>query len=142
MRWDELVPGRRVETAPRTVAAADVAAFAGLTGDRNALHDPDAAAASPLGGPVAHGMLVASVAVGLVAQAGVTKGCLLALLESAFAFKAPVRFGDTVKAAVTVAERRETATPGKGIVTLAVVVTNQRDEVVQEGKLVELVSTR
>ncbi len=143
MRWDELQLGTTVVTAPRTLEAADVAAFAALTGDRNALHD---AAAAPAGAgafdaPVAHGMLVAAVAVGLVAQAGVTAGCLLALVEEAFVFKAPVRFGDTVRARVTVAERRETRSTGRGLLTLAVVVTNQREEVVQEGRLVELVRT-
>lgn len=143
MRWDELAIGTTVVTAPRTLEAADVAAFGALTGDRNALHDPAAApgGAGAFGTPVAHGMLVASVTVGLVAQAGVTKGCLLALVETSFVFKAPVHFGDTVRAKVTVAERRETRSTGRGLVTLAVVVTNQRDEVVQEAKLVELVST-
>ncbi len=141
MRWNELTPGTTVKAGTRTVAAADVAAFADLTGDRNPLHDAAAGGAAFGGVPVAHGMLVTSLAVGLVAEAGVTRGCLLALLEVSFAFKAPVRFGDTISALVTVAERRATKTEGKGLVTLAVAVTNQRGEVVQEGKLVELVAT-
>jgi NAD(P)-dependent dehydrogenase (short-subunit alcohol dehydrogenase family)/acyl dehydratase len=44
-----------------TFSAADVEAFARLTGDRNPLHvDPAAAARSAAGGPVVHGMLAAA----------------------------------------------------------------------------------
>ncbi len=140
MTWDELLPGRAFETGTRVVSAEDVALFAGLTGDRNPLHGEAAAASgSVFGEPVAHGLLVASLAAGLVSQAGVTAGSLIALVGMTWRFRAPVRFGDAIRVRLSVAGRREAGTADRGLVTFAVQVLNQRDEVVQEGELVELV---
>jgi len=51
-------------TVWKTITAADIEAFAALTGDRNPLHLDDAfARQSRFGRPVAHGVLVAGVTV-------------------------------------------------------------------------------
>lgn len=145
MTWDELVPGTTVETARRIVAESDVRAFGALTGDHNALHEAAGEEAAgdgggaAFGGPIAHGMLVASLAVGLIAAAGVTDGILVALLETSFRFCAPVRFGDEIRVGVRVADRRVSRDPERGVITFEADVINQKDEVVQEGRLVELV---
>jgi 3-hydroxybutyryl-CoA dehydratase len=65
--FDELVEGAAFATAERVITASDVQAFAELTGDHHPLHtDPAWAAAGPFGEQIAHGMLIVSIAVGLV----------------------------------------------------------------------------
>lgn len=58
--WAGFVPGFEA-SIEHLLTAADVAAFAALTGDDNPLHlDPQFAASTPFGRPIAHGMLTAS----------------------------------------------------------------------------------
>ncbi len=71
MNWSDpfesLSVGQRFESARRTVRDTDVIVFSALTGDWHPQHcDPDWAASSPFGERIAHGMLVLSLAVGLV----------------------------------------------------------------------------
>jgi len=64
--FDGLRTGDRHVGPLRSISQADVDVFAALTGDRHPLHtDPEWAAASgPFGGPVVHGLLIVSCAVG------------------------------------------------------------------------------
>jgi acyl dehydratase len=65
--FDALAEGDRFATPAREVTDADVRAFAELTGDRHPLHVDDAfATAGPFGKRIAHGLLVLSMAAGLV----------------------------------------------------------------------------
>jgi acyl dehydratase len=65
--FDALAVGQGFRSAQRTVRETDVLVFAALTGDRHPQHcDPEWAAASPFGEQIAHGMLILSLAVGLV----------------------------------------------------------------------------
>jgi 3-hydroxybutyryl-CoA dehydratase len=71
MRWSDpfelLSVGERFESCERTVRDTDVIVFCALTGDWHPQHcDPEWAAHSPFGERIAHGMLVLSLAVGLV----------------------------------------------------------------------------
>ena len=71
MRWsdpfEQLSVGERFESGRRAVRDTDVIVFSALTGDWHPQHcDPEWAAASPFGERIAHGMLVLSLAVGLV----------------------------------------------------------------------------
>ena len=64
---EDFVPGETVISPGRTVEAADINLFAGLTGDFYPLHvDEEKAAQTRFGGRIAHGPLTFSVAVGLV----------------------------------------------------------------------------
>ena len=132
--YESFTPGRSFVTSRRTVTETDVVLFAGLSGDFNPLHTDDVTASqSPFGGRIAHGMLVAAMATGLANQMGVFEGTTLALLEQRHRYRGPVRFGDTVHLVLTVADRRETAKPDRGIVELAAEVHNQRGEIVIDG---------
>jgi acyl dehydratase len=138
----DFTPGREFDAGRRVVSAADIAAFAELSGDRNALHlDQASAPGAPSTGPIAHGALGVAFGTGLVSQLGLTAGTLIALLELRWRFLAPVRPGDTIQARVRVVERRTTSRPERGIVRLAVDLRNQRNELVQEGELTELIAT-
>lgn len=139
--FDEFTPGREFDAGRRVVSDADVAAFAELSGDRNPLHLDDASAReTPFGGRIAHGVLGVAIATGLLSQAGLTAGTLIALLELRWTFRAPIRPGDTVRARVRVADRRPASRPDRGLVRFAVELRNQRDELVQEGELTELIT--
>jgi acyl dehydratase len=126
--------GDRFTTARRTITEADVMAFAGVTGDFNAVHT-DALFArdeTPFGRRIAHGPLILGLSFGLHSVRDDWK--ILALLECHRRFAAPVFPGDTVHGRYAVeAVRASSSRPGTGIVTLAVEIVNERDEVVQRG---------
>ena len=141
--YEDFEVGREFVSEPRTVTNADVGAFAALTGDRNPIHlDAVAARAAGFEQPVAHGVLGLALATGLVSQMKLTRGTLVALLGVTWRFTAPVYPGDQVVVHLRVSSRKATSRPGRGVVTLAALLRNQRDEVVQEGELVELVKQR
>jgi acyl dehydratase len=125
--------GETFRTAGRTILDGDILAFAGLSGDFNRLHmDDEFARTTPYGQRIAHGMLTASVVTGL--RSRLDDFAMLGFLETRRAFRAPVFPGDTITADYTViGVRPSRSRPGTGVVTLAVRVTNQRGETVQEG---------
>lgn len=137
--WEEFEDGQDYVTRGRTVTEADVVGFAGLSGDFNPLHtDAEFMKGSPFRERIAHGMLVASIATGLNSQMGWFEGTTIALLETTFRYRAPVKLGDTVHVSLRVKDKRETSKPGRGLLTMAVAVLNQRDETVIEGELMAM----
>ena len=72
--------------------------FAQLSGDFNQIHtDAEYAASGNFGERVAHGLLVVSVAVGLIVQTGLMEGTVLAFRELEWKFSRPVLIGDTIR---------------------------------------------
>lgn len=141
--FEDLVPGRQFDAGRRVVSAADIAAFAALSGDRNPLHvEGEEAERGAFGGQVAHGALGVAIGTGLISEAGLTRGVLVALLELRWKFVAPILPGDAVHARVSVLERRPTKRDDRGIVRFAIDLRNQRNELVQEGELTELIARR
>jgi acyl dehydratase len=140
---EDFVLDQTLVTAGRTVNEADVTLFAGLAGDFNPLHvDEEFASATEFGGRIAHGPLVLSMAIGLMAQLNLIDGTALALLDLAWAFKGPVKLGDTVRARVTPIAKRPTRKPGRGVLVLRFEVENQRADVVQTGSITLLMKMR
>lgn len=124
-------------SAWRDVTGDDVAEFAVLTGDDDPLHT-SAAADSPFGRPVAHGLLGLSLMAGLSSQA--PKVATLALTEiSDWRFEKPIFFGDQVRVMTQV---EAIAPHGRraGRVVWMRQLLNQDDRVVQQGRIVSLVS--
>jgi acyl dehydratase len=112
----------------RTVTEADVVAFSALTGDWHPQHsDAVWAQQSAFGERIAHGMLIVSFAVGLVAFDPERVVALRRVRD--VVFKRPVRLGDTIHVEGTEGERRvvddETA-----LVTWNWRIVNQNDELV------------
>ena len=132
MNWsapfEELAVGVEFETRGRTVTEADVVGFAALTGDWHPQHaDAEWAASSAFGERIAHGMLVISLAVGLVPF---DPDRVVALRRVGDAvFKRPVRLGDTLRVRGRVDELRP-LNDDAGLVTWGWSVVNQDDRVV------------
>lgn len=140
---EDIEIGLELVSEARTVTAADIEAFAELTGDHNPLHlDPASVdGASPYDAPIAHGLLITSISSGQTTEAD--DWSLGIYLEESRRFVAPVYAGDAVRTTSTVTEvRRSRSKPDRGVVTMQVRVLNQRDELVQEGTDVVLVGTR
>ncbi len=142
--FDEFEVGEELTTAGRTITETDLVSFAGWSGDYNPLHtDAEFARDTPYGARIAHGALVFSIAIGLLARTGQTEGTVLAFLAvEDWRFLAPVMIGDTVTVQVTVTEKRPTSKPGRGIVKRHLRVLNQRGETVQEGDTVVMMRAR
>ena len=99
---EDLAPGDS-RSLTKTIGHAEVAVFAELSEDRNPIHMCDeAAAASPFGGRVAHGMLSASLFSAIIGERLPGRGTIY--LGQSLRFRAPVRIGDEVTATVTVLE--------------------------------------
>ena len=132
--FDEFEPGARFRTPGRTITEADVASFAGLSGDYNPVHtDETFAADTAFQGRVAHGPMMIGIAFGLASRLDLIDGTVIALLSVSWSFHAPIRAGDTVAALIEVADKRDTRHADRGIVRLDFAVHNQRSEVVQNG---------
>ena len=126
--FEQLAPGQEFVSRGRTITEADVVGFAALTGDWHPQHaDATWAEHSAFGERIAHGMLVVSFAVGLITF---DPDRVVALRRIADAtFKRPVRLGDTIHVAGSVAETRE-LDDAAGLVTLALKILNQDGRVV------------
>jgi acyl dehydratase len=129
MNWsapfEALEVGQEFTTRGRTVTEADVVAFAALTGDWHPQHsDAEWASTSPFGERIAHGMLVISLAAGLLPFDPERVVALRRVSDATF--KRPVRFGDTLRVEGRIAELSEEA----GLVTFAWKVLNQEGQVV------------
>jgi acyl dehydratase len=126
--FEELEAGQAFTTRGRTVTEADVVGFAALTGDWHPQHaDAQWAAESPFGERIAHGLLVVSLAAGLVPFDPERVVALRRVGD--VVFKRPVLLGDTLRVSGRVAELG----PGgdeAGLVAFAWSVVNQDDRVV------------
>ncbi|MBM3558345.1 MAG: MaoC family dehydratase [Alphaproteobacteria bacterium] len=85
----------------RTIGAADLALFAGISGDTNPMHlNEEYAAQTMFEGTIAHGFLSGSFISTVIGTRLPGPGCVY--LGQTLRFKAPVRPGDTVTARATV----------------------------------------
>ncbi len=133
--FDEFEPGLSVTSPGRTVVEADLVAFAGLSGDHTQLHtDVEFCRRTPFRRPIAHGMLVQSIATGLGVRTGVFEGTIQALSDMTIHWRAPVFPGDTIRLQLVV--ERVDAEPSRrsGLVVFQATVLNQDDKVVCEGE--------
>jgi 3-hydroxybutyryl-CoA dehydratase len=144
MYFEEFEVGQRVISPGRTVTEADIAAFAGLSGDFNSIHtDAVYAQGSPFGQRVAHGLLGLAIASGLAVRTGIMEGTVLAFREIAeWKFSRPIHIGDTVHIELEVQEVKPIPRLGGGSLLLGVDVKNQADETTMRGRWSVLVQSR
>ncbi len=132
--FSEFELGRTFLSGGRTVTEADVAIFAGLSGDYNPLHtDAVFAASTQFGQRIAHGLLAGSISTGLGASLGIFEGTTLALLSQSFEYEAPVFIGDTIRLQLTVDSLTPSRKGGKGVVVLRSEILKQDDTVAVTG---------
>jgi 3-hydroxybutyryl-CoA dehydratase len=133
--------GQTITSDEITITAADVNAFAALTGDTNPIHlDAEYAASHAFGQRVAHGLLGLSVAIGLAWKVGFLEGTILALREiDRWKFSTPIYLNDRIRVRTTVSETKLVRRLGGGLVTFGVEILNQNDAVVQHGNWIVLV---
>lgn len=124
MDFDGLSTGDSFVTRGRTVTESDVVSFACLTGDMHPQHTDAAWASSSLfGHRIAHGMLVASFAFGLIPFDPERVVALRRVRDAVF--KRPVAFGDTIHAVGNV-DRLSELDAYSGLVGIRLDVVNQR----------------
>jgi acyl dehydratase len=137
--FDEFVIGEEIISGARTVTEADVVNFACLSGDFHPEHmNDDYAKKGPLGGRIAHGLLLMSMATGLLNQTGAFEGTTIAVLEIRVRFVKAVKFGDTIRAVQKIVHKKETSKTDRGVLTSQVTVMNQDDQTVLEADLIAL----
>lgn len=89
-------------TVSKTITDKDINAFAEITGDLADIHlNEGVAEATPIGGRIAHGMLIAGIMASALAK---LPGIVIQTSQS-LRFLKPARIGDTVTATIQVMER-------------------------------------
>ena len=98
--FEELSVGQSAELS-RTVGAADIEAFADVSGDNNPVHlDAAYAATTQFGGRIAHGMLSAAYISAVIGTKLPGPGSIY--LSQSLRFRRPVKIGDAVTARATI----------------------------------------
>lgn len=130
MAFADFAVGQSAELE-RTLSEADVMAFAALTGDYNPVHvDEVAAAASPFGERIVHGMLTASLLSTVLAMHLPGPGAIY--VSQAVRFLRPVKFGETVTARVEITA----IDPARLRLTLSTTIRNARGKSVIDGEAI------
>lgn len=113
--FDDVAVGDTLTTAGRTVTGADVANFAGVSGDFNRLHtDAEYMADSSFGERIAHGALVFAVMTGLLwgAREQADRDAIVAFYGiDRLRFTGPTFLGDTIHVESTVVEKTPSEHP-------------------------------
>ncbi|MCY2939627.1 MAG: MaoC/PaaZ C-terminal domain-containing protein [Planctomycetota bacterium] len=132
--YTDLRVGAEWVSPGRTVTQSDIVNFAGVSGDFNSIHmDHHFAATTPFRKPVAHGLLVLSMASGLVLNSPPTRTlAFLQILE--WNFTEPVFIGDTIRVHCVVESLEERARGRRGLVTWKRQIFNQENKLVQWGR--------
>jgi acyl dehydratase len=142
--YEEFVPGQVFLTAGRTVTEADIVAFAALSGDWNPMHT-DAVYASQhlIGQRVAHGLLGLSIASALAVRLRLLEDTFIVFRQiDQWKFSLPIFIGDTVHASITISDTRPVPRLKGGLVTFAVELLNQNDQIVQHGEWTVVVKSK
>lgn len=125
--YEEYRLGETWTSRGRTITEADLVMFAAFSGDWYPLHtDREWAQKGPFGQRIAHGMLVLSVATGLITM---KPGIVLAFYGiDRVRFVAPTYIGDTVSVRLEVSGL--TAKPQGGVVAVSLTIQKQTGEAV------------
>ena len=133
--FEEFEAGQHTSTPGRTITEGDIVTFAGLSGDYNMIHtDAEYSRKTHFGQRVAHGLLVLSIASGLVTRSGLIEGTVIAFREiENWKFAKPTYIGDTIHVEIEVTETKAIPRLGGGNVYFNLQVNNQSNEVVMKG---------
>ena len=142
--FEDVPLGGTATSTQHAITAADIAAFCELTRDHHPLHT-DARYAQSRGFPgvIAHGLFGLSLMEGLKTELKLYENSSIASLGwTDVRFLKPVVAGDTVHVHFRFADKRPSSQHGRGIVTEALELRNQRDEVVIAATHISLLASR
>lgn len=140
--FDDVEIGQEWESPGRTVTQTDIVNFAGVSGDFNSIHvDHEFARSSLFRQPIAHGLLVFSMASGLGLFAPPVRTLAFVGIRE-WNFREPVFIGDTIRTRTSVLEKQAKGRGKRGVVTWRRQIVNQNGKVVQDGVTVSLVECR
>ena len=140
--FEDVEIGQEWESLGRTVTESDIVNFAGISGDFNPIHiDHEFAKSTMFRKPVAHGLLVWSMASGLGLYAPPMRTLALVSIRE-WHFDGPVFVGDTIRVRSKAIEKEEKSRGRRGIMTWAREIRNQEGKVVQHGVTVTMVQGR
>ncbi len=138
--FDDFQVGETIVTRGRTITETDIVAFAALTGDWYPLHsDAEYAKKGPFGERIAHGLLILSVANGLLPLYDMAIVAFYGMDK--VRFTAPTKIGDTIHVELEVIDRQGKGDLG-GVITLRESVKNQKGEAVALATLKALIGTK
>jgi len=124
--YDDFKVGDVEVTRARTITETDIVNFAAFSGDWYPLHtDIEYAKQGPFGERIAHGMLVLSVATGLMPLYEMAIVAFYGMDK--VRFTAPTKIGDTIHVELEVIEKQDKGDLG-GVIALKESVKNQRGE--------------
>jgi len=130
--FEEVELGQKFISPARTITETDIALFAGLSSDYSSPHtDEEWCKTTPFKKRIAHGLLIASIASGLLVRVGVFEGTGLAHLGTTVKFTAPVYPGDTVHVEFEIVDKKE-MDEGRGRLAVKLETINQNGEVVEK----------
>jgi len=139
--FEEFELNEKQSTGGRTVTETDIVIHAGQSGDFFPHHmDEEWCKTQPFKKRIAHGTLIFTIAVGLTAA--VINEVAMTYGYDRLRFVKPVFIGDTIKATVTISEKKDHKKPGFGLVTELVEVFNQHGETVMVCEHVLLVNKK
>ena len=140
--YDDVAVGQEWESLGRTITETDIANYAGISGDFNPIHmDHEFAKTTLFRAPVAHGLLMLSMASGLGLYAPPMRTMAFLLLKE-WHFKEPVFIGDTIKLRTKILAKTDRARGRFGVITWQRHVVNQHGKIVQHGITETLVEGR
>lgn len=131
MYFEDYEVGSSRTSTGRTITEADIVTHAGQTGDFYPHHmDAEWCKTQPFGARMAHGTLVLSVSVGMLA--GEINESAMSYGYDKVRFIAPVFIGDTITSKAEIVAKRDHAKKPEefGMVDEQVTVTNQKGETV------------
>ena len=127
--FEEFELNEKRSTGGRTVTETDIVIHAGQSGDFFPHHmDEEWCKTQPFKKRIAHGTLIFTIAVGLTAA--VINEVSMTYGYDRLRFIKPVFIGDTIRATVTISDKKDHKKPGHGVVTELVEVFNQHQELV------------
>ena len=145
--FDDMKLGDTFITPGRTVEAADIINFAGISGDWHPLHTNEEFAKNIFGGRIAHGFLLLGIASGLSARGGSVRyngDAIIAFFGmNNVSFLNPVKIGDTIHLQEEVVNKNESRKGDRGTITYKWSLKNQKDQICMEvGEFVLMVKKK
>jgi acyl dehydratase len=140
--FDDVEVGQEWQSLGRTITETDVVNFAGLSGDFNPIHmDHQFARGTPFRRPIAHGLLVFSIASGLGLFSPPMRTLAILSIRN-WNFTSPVFPGDTIHVVSKVINKEVRARGRRGEITWQRQIFNQDNKLIMEGVTLTLVEGR